>query len=596
MTDLLAIIDQLSERLHEIESHTLPVPAESRPENRTARPDRWTGFWYRAKLGFYKALRNRRGAIKYKYMLASLNRPIGNAGKIGILSPPHTAFVARAIERVLAAAGLEAVAIDPAEHPVFDLGLYIVLCPQVFLHLPPGDKMVIFQFEQCQAPLWQDERYLKLLRSARAVLDYSTDNLAKLAERGIEYPKTFHVGVQAQGQHRVDIDLSGPDEEPIDVLFYGAMNDVRRHVLSEVARQIPIRIETNLFGEALHALLRRTRVVLNIHYYEDAPLETTRIHECLSFGAQVVSETCADQIEHGHLAEWVGFVELGNVEAMVAAIRERLARPQPDPTPLLEACDTKFRYQFGRFLLAQQLIDERKFQELTLDWQIPSDTICLSLPESVDRHRLVRHKTPLGARIFEGLRQPLGWQGCALSYKFLCRKALEQDLPDLLVFEDDAVLNPETERRLKSIRRMLGHRQGDWDIFAALIADLHQDTRVLHVEEYEGRTLVTIDRMTSMVCNIYGRRAMDIISRWKIGNRSIHRNTIDRYLEQYPGLRVVTTLPFLAGHRSESQSTLWGIQNSQYDPMIAASQQRLQDKVDDFLRARAARPLQRLAA
>jgi hypothetical protein len=34
----------------------------------------------------------------------------------------------------------------------------------------------------------------------------------------------------------------------------------------------------------------------------------------------------------------------------------------------------------------------------------------------------------------------------------------------------------------------------------------------------------------------------------------------------------VVALPFLVGHREEVFSTLWGIQNTQYSDMIAASE------------------------
>lgn len=599
--ELLAIIDQLSERLHEVESHALPPPAPKGLPARPAMPSRKTRWWLKFKIAYYKTTLNTRGLIKYRHKLASLDQPIGDAQTIGILSPPHTRFVAQAIERLITDLGLKAAMIDPDRQPIFDHDLYIVLCPQVFSRLPPGDRMVVYQFEQCQAPRWQEENYLKLLRSARAVLDYSVDNLGQLDRKGIGYPQTFHVGVQAQRLGSTPSAAPAPapatstgvaadDQAPIDVLFYGATNNERRRrILDAVAQQVPVRIETELFGDALHALLRRTRVVLNIHYYDDALLETTRIHECLSLGVEVVSEVSIDQVEHRHLSGPVSFVELGDVAAMVQAIRERLARPRPDTSALVADCDAQFRFQFGRFMLAQQLIDEKAFQNLTADWLIPSDTICLTLPESIERHQLIRHEPPLAARIFEGLRQPLGWQGCALSYKYLCSKAIEQNLSDLLVVEDDVVLSDESAQRLHDIRRALKNDSQSWDLFSGLIADVHPDTRVLDVRDLCGQTLITIDRMTSTVCNIYNRRAMEIIARWRSSNKNANRNTIDRYLEQYPSLRIVTTLPFLAGHRSESHSTLWGIQNSQYDPMIQASQQRLQDKVDEFLRTRAAR-------
>jgi hypothetical protein len=66
---------------------------------------------------------------------------------------------------------------------------------------------------------------------------------------------------------------------------------------------------------------------------------------------------------------------------------------------------------------------------------------------------------------------------------------------------------------------------------------------------------------------------------WTLGNQVRNRprkrvnsnqtNTIDKYLERQGGLRVVVALPFLVGHGEEVHSTLWGIQNTRYQRLIA---------------------------
>lgn len=51
--------------------------------------------------------------------------------------------------------------------------------------------------------------------------------------------------------------------------------------------------------------------VLNIHYYENALLQTTRIYECLSLNKLVVSEQGSDQDEHTELDGIVDFGQNG---------------------------------------------------------------------------------------------------------------------------------------------------------------------------------------------------------------------------------------------------------------------------------------------
>jgi hypothetical protein len=45
----------------------------------------------------------------------------------------------------------------------------------------------------------------------------------------------------------------------------------------------------------------------------------------------------------------------------------------------------------------------------------------------------------------------------------------------------------------------------------------------------------------------------------------------------------VVQLPFLAGHREEVNSTLWGFQNTQYSDLIQKSQAQLEAMVEDWL-------------
>ena len=69
-------------------------------------------------------------------------------------------------------------------------------------------------------------------------------------------------------------------------MFYGDANcDRRRKFLQELQKEFSVRVESNLFGEAMQDAIRRSKIVINIHYYEDALLETTRVAEILSLGA-----------------------------------------------------------------------------------------------------------------------------------------------------------------------------------------------------------------------------------------------------------------------------------------------------------------------
>ena len=88
--------------------------------------------------------------------------------------------------------------------------------------------------------------------------------------------------------------------------------------------------------------------------------------------------------------------------------------------------------------------------------------------------------------------------------------------------------------------------------------------------------------MTSMVFNIYSRKAMELISAWDETLEDDQINTIDRYLERTSNLRIVTLLEPVFGHREDLTSSLWGFGNAQYTSYIDKSREQLRQKVDAY--------------
>jgi len=83
----------------------------------------------------------------------------------------------------------------------------------------------------------------------------------------------------------------GSQSNTCDVLFYGDPNSERRQdYLYALQERFSVKTINEIFGNDLYRALSSAKVIVNIHYYENALLETTRIYECLSLGLHVVSE------------------------------------------------------------------------------------------------------------------------------------------------------------------------------------------------------------------------------------------------------------------------------------------------------------------
>lgn len=545
--------------------------------------------------GEWRALAGRLAAVRREAVVEQqLSIASGGTRHVGVMATPHTLFVAHLLAQALHKAGItvDVMTEPPAEG--FGLDGYFVVCPQMFKHLPPGEKRIVFQMEQSVSPRWFTPEYLHTLENSLAVLDYAQANLQFLEKRGIAYPHTFLVpvgGFAGYGTYlrHNNLQPQGVDA-PCDVLFYGDANAPRRQQLLEaVGERFQLRIVGNLFGPELHRAIASARVVVNLHYYEGALLETTRIYECLSLGVPVVSETSVDQAEHTALDGAVRFVPVGDLPALLQALDEVLnASPQQsaaaqfDREAVVEASQARFEFMLYRMLLARRWLDYTQFQALTSTTPLPGPRLALSLPETTARRAMfVSHQMP-GVQVFDGVRYSPGWIGAALSYKYLAQQALAAQWPQLEVMEDDVLFLPDYVEHKAVVDAYLAQRSGQWDVFVGLIAIMHPDTRVLGVERQGGLVFITIDRMISMVHNIYAPTVLRLLAQWDERHADPETNTIDRYLQTQSQLRVVTTLPFLVGHHEELHSSLWGIQNSQYAEIIAKAQSELEAKVRAF--------------
>lgn len=239
-----------------------------------------------------------------------------------------------------------------------------------------------------------------------------------------------------------------------------------------------------------------------------------------------------------------------------------------------------FDYFFYRFLLATDNISFEEFWHLAgHKVELPSDTVCLSLPEYVERAEGFAKDNRFGFSTFPGLRHAQSWIGCAMSYKFLIMLARQQGLRQIVICEDDVEFPPDFEIRWQEIRECLNDPNITWDIFVGLIADLDKDVDVLGLSKFRDQQFVVINKPMSMVFNVYSERVYDTIVRWDENNHDVTTNTIDRYLERQGCLSVLTVDPFLVGHKESQQSTIWGVGNTHYTDLIKTSNQLLKEKI-----------------
>lgn len=174
-----------------------------------------------------------------------------------------------------------------------------------FQALPLAPDAILYNLEQADSNSpWLGAKVLGIFRQ-HVVWDYSERNAEGLESMGVMVACVVPIG------YAKELTRFSPDPEPdIDVLFFGSMNTRRRHVIDQMLAA-GLRVETRdgLYGEARDALIKRAKVVLNIHYYEAKILEVVRLSYLLANHCAVLSERGIDAAEDAAYAEGVAFAD-----------------------------------------------------------------------------------------------------------------------------------------------------------------------------------------------------------------------------------------------------------------------------------------------
>jgi len=533
-------------------------------------------IWHALKWICYK------GKIPEDYNLqpAATNLIYNPDDPMTIMCTKHTWFIGQLIQNSLKKAGIDADILtdEPTE---YSEKLHIVVCPQMFRRLP--GKYISFQMEQTISSRWLNETYFDLLESSYAVFDYSLKNI-EYFRKTVGFSRMFYY---LPVDYLPGIRMETGDYK-YDVVFYGDPNNSRRQAaLKKLKHHFNIKILSEVFGEELYSELSRARVVVNIHYYENAMLETTRLYETLSLGKSViVSERSVDSMEDERLEGIVDFVPVDDFDLMIDKIsywlsheEERRAAVERN-NELFIHHSSAFDYYFLRFLLANDWLSFDEFYRLAGDYvNFDTNHICISLPESMERGKAFREEIRdknIGFELFPALRHRRGWTGCGLSYKFIMKKAQEQNMDSILICEDDVFLPDDFDYRWGLCEAYL-NKHDDWDIFQGIMSDIG-DVTISAVHKELGQTFIHMDHMISAVFNYYRKNMFERVLSWDEKNDDVNSNTFDRVLESQE-LRVVCTDPFLVGHKDDLYSDVWGFRNYQYKSLIEDSSRKLNSMV-----------------
>ncbi len=149
-------------------------------------------------------------------------------------------------------------------------------------------NVIVYNLEQVGVDVpWMKQHYFELMRHCH-VWEYSHHNLAQLGQFGIQNISLVPIGYAPILERLPKV------EEDIDIFFYGTMSQRRRDCIQKI-RDMGLNIATTeqqqLVGEARDLMIARSKIILNIHYYQNAHIfEIVRASYLLANKKVVVSE------------------------------------------------------------------------------------------------------------------------------------------------------------------------------------------------------------------------------------------------------------------------------------------------------------------
>lgn len=219
------------------------------------------------------------------------------------------------------------------------------------------NKFIIYQIEQLNQNNFVynklSNNVINIMKKCHKLFDYSKVNINYYPEDLRENIKLLtplirtnnllnNENIELFSKEFVNNNINNKEEnyeKNITILFIGTLNERRRKILDFLEEynilnslNYKIVVVSKVFKDELIELIKKSEIVINLHYYNNALLEVFRIHELLGYNCKILSEKLNNN-EEFELIEKYGKVisffpiineNLSNINEMYEIINKNL--------------------------------------------------------------------------------------------------------------------------------------------------------------------------------------------------------------------------------------------------------------------------------
>lgn len=211
--------------------------------------------------------------------------------RVVVIAPegnPHVAAFMELAVSLVAAVRENGYSCDLALNEFDTLAVNVILGFHLMeTELPRGVRFVVYQLEQLsesEGVFFYNPQMLDILKTAESVWDYSPENIEFLRRRQIS------ARLLPAGYSPVLNQITSGTKD-VDVLFYGSRNDRRGKVLQKLLDMgYNVKALFGIYGEERDQWISRSKLIINIHFYEANLFESVRVSYPVNNGVPVLSE------------------------------------------------------------------------------------------------------------------------------------------------------------------------------------------------------------------------------------------------------------------------------------------------------------------
>lgn len=130
--------------------------------------------------------------------------------------------------------------------------------------------------------------FITYVNNAQNIWEFAVKNRSEYTN--IQLNKIYYLMTPFYLNNKIDNKIKNNFETIYDVFFYGLENKRRKDILNKLSEIFNIKIGFRIYGKARDDIIIKSKIIINLHYYDDCALESCRLNEILQYNKIIISE------------------------------------------------------------------------------------------------------------------------------------------------------------------------------------------------------------------------------------------------------------------------------------------------------------------